>query len=110
MKKLVIGNSLLLFFTTTYVISWTGICLSFGQIGVRIFQGEDVLAGGYLRLLILIWLSMIAGPFICGIFFTATIDGKQGLKHLLRSIVKWKVHIKWNTVHYTNITLRVDVT
>jgi membrane protease YdiL (CAAX protease family) len=38
---------------------------------------------------------MLAGPAICGVFFTAIIDGKQGLQLLLRLIVKWKVHIKW---------------
>lgn len=95
MKKFIIRNSLLLFFTITFVISWTGIFLSFGQDGLQIFQAEHVLAGEYSRQLILIWLSMIAGPAICGVFFTAIVDGKRGPKHLFRLIAKWKVHIKW---------------
>jgi membrane protease YdiL (CAAX protease family) len=95
MKKFINRNALLLFFTMAFAISWVGIRLSFGQNGVHIFQGQDVLAGKYSSQLILIWLSMLAGPSISVIFLTATIDGKRGLKHLLRSILKWKVHIKW---------------
>ena len=95
MKKFINRNALLLFFTMAFVISWVGILLSFGQNGLRIFQGQDVLAGKYSSQLILIWLSMLVGPSISGIFLTATIDGKRGLKHLLRLILKWKVHIKW---------------
>ena len=78
-----------------FAISWVGILLSFGQNGLHIFQGQDVLAGKYSSQLILIWLSMLAGPSLSGIFLTATIDGKRGLKLLLRLILKWKVHIKW---------------
>ena len=95
MKKFINRNALLLFFIMAYAISWTGIFLSFGQDGLRIFQAQHVLAGEYSRQLIWIWLSMIAGPAICGVFFTAIIDGKGGLQDLLRLIVKWKVNIKW---------------
>lgn len=95
MKKFISYNSLFLFFITAFAISWMGILLSFGQDSPHLFQGENVLAGEYSRQLILIWISMLAGPTISGIFFTAIIDGSQGLKHLLRLIVKWKVHIKW---------------
>ena len=95
MKKFINRNALLLFFTMAFTISWVGILLSFGQNGLHIFQGQDVLAGKYSSQLILIWLSMLIGPSISGIFLTATMDGKRGLKHLLRLILKWKVHIKW---------------
>ena len=95
MKKFINRNALLLFFTMAFAISWVGILLSFGQNGLHIFQGQDVLAGKYSSQLILIWLSMLVGPSISGIILTATIDGKRGLKHLLRLILKWKVHIKW---------------
>jgi len=95
MKKFINRNAVLLFFTIAFAISWVGILLSFGQNGLHIFRGQDVLAGKYSSQLILIWLSMLAGPSISGIFLTATIDGKRGLKHLFRSILKWKVHIKW---------------
>ncbi len=95
MKKFITRNSLFLFFILAYAISWIGIVLSFGQDGLHIFQAEHVLAGEFSRQLIMIWLSMLAGPAISGIFFTATIDGKEGLKHLLRSIVKWEINIKW---------------
>lgn len=95
MKKFITRNSLLFFFTLTFVISWAGIILSFGQEGLHIFHAEHVLSGEYSRQLILIWVSMILGPAICGVFFTVTIDSKRGLKQLLRLMVKWKVHIKW---------------
>jgi hypothetical protein len=95
MKKLINRHALLLFFTMAFAISWVGILLSFGRKGLHIFQGQDVLAGKYSSQLILIWLSMLVGPAISGIFLTATIDGKRGLKHLLRLILKWKVPIKW---------------
>ena len=95
MKKFINRHALLLFFTIAFAISWVGIILSFGQNGLHIFQGQDVLAGKYSSQLILIWLAMLVGPAISGIFLTATIDGKLGLKHLLRLILKWKVPIKW---------------
>jgi membrane protease YdiL (CAAX protease family) len=95
MKEFINRNALLSFFTMAFAISWVGILLSFGQNGLHIFQGQDVLAGKYSSQLILIWLSMLVGPSISGIFLTATMDGKRGLKHLLRLILKWKVHIKW---------------
>lgn len=95
MKKFVVRNPLLSFFTFTFVISWTGIILSFGQEGLHIFHAERVLSGEYSRQLILIWVSMIFGPAICGIFFTVAIDGKSGLNQLFRLLIKWKVHIKW---------------
>ena len=95
MKEFINRNALLLFFTMAFTISWVGIFLSFGQNGLHIFQGQDVLAGIYSSQLLLIWLSMLVGPSISGIFLTATMDGKRGLKHLLRLILKWKVHIKW---------------
>ena len=95
MKKFINRNAVLLFFTIAFAISWVGILLSFGQNGLHIFQGQDVLAGKYSSQLILIWLSMLVGPAISGIFLTATIDGKRGLKQLLRLILKWKVPIKW---------------
>jgi uncharacterized protein len=95
MKKFINRNALLLFFSIAFAISWIGIVLSFGQNGLYVFHGQDVLAGKYSSQLILIWLSMLAGPSISGIFLTATIDGNRGLKHLLGFIIKWKVHIKW---------------
>lgn len=95
MKRFITRNSLLFFFIITFAISWTGIYVSFGQRGPHIFQAERVLAGDYSRQLILIWLSMLGGPALCGVFFIAITDGKWGLKHLLGSIIKWKVHIKW---------------
>jgi membrane protease YdiL (CAAX protease family) len=95
MRKFVNRNSLLLFFIMAYAISWIGIVLSFGQVGLHIFQGENVLTGEFPTQLILIWLSMLAGPAISAILVTAITDGSQGLKHLLRSTVNWSTHIKW---------------
>jgi membrane protease YdiL (CAAX protease family) len=95
MKKFINRHALLLFFIMAFTISWVGILLSFGQNGLHIFQGQDVLAGKYSSQLILIWLSMLAGPSISGIFLTATIGGKRGLKRLLRLLLKWEAHIKW---------------
>jgi membrane protease YdiL (CAAX protease family) len=95
MKEFINRNALLLYFTIAFAISWGGILLSFGQNGPHIFHGQDVLAGKYSSQLILIWLSMLAGPSISGIFLTATMDGKRGLKDLLRLMLKWKIHIKW---------------
>lgn len=95
MKQFITRNSLLLFFIMAFGISWIGIRLSFGQEGLHTFQAENVLSGDFSRQMILIWISMLAGPSIGGIFFATIIDGKQGLKHLLGLLVKWRVHIKW---------------
>jgi membrane protease YdiL (CAAX protease family) len=95
MRKFISNYSLLFFFITAYAISWIGIILSFGKDSIHLFNGENVLAGEYSRQLILIWIAMLAGPFLSGIIFSIITEGNQGLKQLLEVIVKWRVSIKW---------------
>jgi membrane protease YdiL (CAAX protease family) len=95
MKNFVNRNSLLLFFLLAFAISWIGILLSFGQQGLHSIKGEEVLEGEFPRQLVLIWLCMLAGPSISGILLSVMTGGKKGLKQLLGSIAKWRVHIKW---------------
>jgi membrane protease YdiL (CAAX protease family) len=98
MKNFIRQHSLVLFFTSSFAISWIGILLSFGEESIHLFRGENVLAGEYSNQLILIWLSMLAGPGISGIFFTLMTKGNQGLKQLFGLLLKRRIHIKWYVV------------
>lgn len=95
MKKFIQKYSLTAYFFLAYFISWAGILLSFGASGIQIFQGGNVLSEGFSRQLFYIWLAMLAGPSIAGIFLTYVTDRKNGIKKLGSSLRNWKIHIKW---------------
>ena len=94
-KEFVRKHSLLLYFLLTYIISWGGIILILGPAGFQIFSGEKILTEGFSKQVLFIWLVMLAGPTISSFLLTWSLDGKEGLKRLIASIVNVKVGIKW---------------
>ena len=94
-KSIIRLNSLVFYFILAYFISWGGIFLSLGPGGFQLFSGEKVLSQGLSTQLVLIWVSMLAGPTIACLLLTSLSDGKEGIKKLLLSIIHWQVHIKW---------------
>ena len=88
-------RSVWLFFLVAWIISWGGIVLSFGGGRLQIFEGQNVLNGTVSPQLLFIWMAMLAGPALSGIFFTWMEAGRKGLKKLFASSVRWKVNGKW---------------
>ena len=88
-------RSVWLFFLLAWIISWGGIILSFGGDRLQIFQGQNVLSGAVSRQLLFIWLAMLAGPAIGGIVFTWMAAGREGVKKLFASSIRWRVNAIW---------------
>jgi len=95
-KSFLIRHSIVAYFILAYAISWSGILLLVGINGFKIYQGESFLTNGFsTQILLYVWLAMLAGPCIAGIALTALADGKNGIKKLFSSMLKWRVNAKW---------------
>lgn len=77
------------YFALTFAISWSGFILVVGPGG---FPGKPE---EFEALLPVVAWAMLAGPSIAGIFLTAFIYGKTGLRELLSQLVKWRVSAPW---------------
>lgn len=83
------------YFTLAYAIAWGGVLLINYYSGFHLFHGESVLTKGIGGQIQLLWLVMIAAPCIAGLLLTQVTEGKEGIKQLFLSIIRWKVSIRW---------------
>lgn len=95
MKEFVKSHPLITFFVLAYAIAWGLILLIDYWTGFGAFRGEIGLNEGVSSSLLLVWLSMLAGPSIAGIVMTSILDGKEGLRRLFSSMFRWKVSLWW---------------
>ncbi len=95
MKAFFKQHPLFSYFTLAYSIAWGGVFLVNLFSGFHVFHGESVLSKGISGQSMLVWLVMLAGPGIAGIFLKCMVDGKKGLKELLSLMLRWKVNIRW---------------
>src|SRR5262249_14196935 len=73
-------------FGATWLFAWP---IAFSQRGLRLFSLPD----GVLFALFL--LATYVGPAPAAFIVTGIIDGKAGVKQLLRRMVQWRVGIRW---------------
>jgi membrane protease YdiL (CAAX protease family) len=74
-----------------YLIPWLG---SLILVGPKFLTGAVVeLADG-----MIMWLMMIAGPSIAGIFLTYVVDGGSGLSDLFSRMRRWRNGISWYAI------------
>ncbi|MDD5593896.1 MAG: CPBP family intramembrane metalloprotease [Candidatus Margulisbacteria bacterium] len=89
------NHPVLTYFIIAYAISWGGILWVMAQAGFKIFSGMGVFEKGLQGMILVSWLSMLAGPSIAGLLMTWLADGKSGLKQLLARFLTWRVAFKW---------------
>lgn len=83
------------YFTLAYVIAWGLIVVINAFTSSGAFEGGGVLSEGVSVPLMLVWLSMLAGPTIAGLLLTRAVDGATGWKRLFLSMVRWRVSPRW---------------
>lgn len=93
MKTVRKRSSVSLYFILAYLISWS---ISLFVVGPKFYRGESLQMGDTL----VMFLGMLAGPSFAGIFMTAAVDGRNGLKELLARMSRWRVGLGWYLVGF----------
>ena len=87
------------YFILTFIISWSGI------IALSFFTGMPAPSKTFESIAPIAMLPLVIGPTIVGLFLTAIIYGKVGLKNIFSRIIKWRFSIKWYI--FTSLTLPI---
>ena len=83
-------SRLLLYFATTFLISWGSILLILG--GFAGFSGTDAKTDQRFPY---VYLAMLAGPAVSAILWTAVLDGREGLRAIGRRMFAWRIALRW---------------
>jgi CAAX protease family protein len=83
-RSLIQRHPVVAYFLLAYIISWGGVALVSGGIG---------LSGGALMLALLIAIS--AGPTTASLLLTGVLDGRVGYRDLLARLTRWHVAPRW---------------
>lgn len=86
-------HPVLSYYLLVFAISWGGILILIG--GPGSIPGTKEQAE---KLFIPALLIMFAGPFISGILMNFLVDGKDGLRKLLSSLVRWRIGVRWYAI------------
>lgn len=87
------------YFAITFLLSWGGLFLVAG------FSGLPLGGGGAASQTVLFSLPLIAAPAIAGILMTLAMDGRAGLRELVRRLTQWRVERRWYAVALLPIPL-----
>src|SRR5689334_3789458 len=79
------------YFVLAFAISWTGALVIAAPSLLR-HTPVPRFSG------ILMFPAMLLGPLLGGILMTRVLDGKPGLRELLKSLVCWNIGIRWYCV------------
>jgi membrane protease YdiL (CAAX protease family) len=93
MKNIFNRRPVLSYYLLVFVISWGGTLILIG--GPGNIPGSKEQAE---RLFFPALLIMFSGPFISGVLMNFLVDGKEGLRRLLRRLWHWKVNIRWYAI------------
>ncbi len=69
-----------------FVVIWTGP----GNIPINVEKSQELLP--------FLYISMLFGPSVAGIFLTGLFDGKAGFRNLVSRLLKWRINIRWYAV------------
>ena len=81
------------YFMTAFAISWGGALLAIGGAGAM--EGTKPESDPRFAYALL---AMVAGPSLAGIFLTALLDGRAGLRRLASRLMRWRVNASWYAV------------
>src|SRR5215213_1330645 len=91
LRGLLIRHPLVSFFTMAYALTWLAWSpwyLSEDGVGLLPFDGEGI--SDYLNTV-----ALIMGPTLSAFIMTGAIEGREGVRRLLRRIVLWRVGLGW---------------
>src|SRR5215212_6109395 len=91
LRGLLIRHPLVSFFTLAYALTWLAWSpwyLSRAGVGLLPFDGEGI--SDYLNTV-----ALILGPTLSAFIMTGAIEGREGVRRLLRRIVLWRVGLWW---------------
>lgn len=77
------------YFALTFAISWGGFLM---VVGPRGFAKTSWQTDGRFPFAVL---AMLAGPSVTGLLLTGLVDGKSGLREILRRLLMWRVGAGW---------------
>ena len=80
----------LTYFILTIGISWSGVFLVAGGL-----DGFPANAQAVETLLPLVVILLAIGPIFSGVFLTALLDGRAGLRDFLAQLLRWRVGLRW---------------
>jgi uncharacterized protein len=80
------------YFALTFAISWGGVLALLGPGGVP--DGREAFA----RVIPYAIAVMLLGPSLAGLFQTAFLDGRMGLRTMLARLLHWRVGARWYAV------------
>ena len=92
MKQFILEHKVASFFVLTFFISWIGILLVSLQTGIPASEND------FNQLLPVAMIPYLLGPGIASLVLTLVIDGKKGLKRILKKLVHWKFEPKWYVI------------
>ena len=98
MKTFFKQHPLITYFALAYSIAWGLILIMNYVTRSGAFEGEGVLSEGVSSSLMLVWMAMLAGPTIAGLTMARIVEGKKGLKRLVRSMFRWRVDIRYYAI------------
>lgn len=82
-------GKLLTYFALAFAISWGGVLLIIGSGSIPGTSAETD------RLFPFVYLAMLAGPTLSGLFVTALFQGRTGLRELRSRLLAWRVSARW---------------
>jgi membrane protease YdiL (CAAX protease family) len=92
MKGFITRHPVAAYFALTFGVSWGGFLLVVGSGG---FASTSWQTDARFPLAIL---AMLAGPSVAGVLMTGLVDGKAGLREVLRRLLTWRVGVGWYAV------------
>ena len=85
-------HPVLIYFALVFVISWGGAFLLLGPGGLPLKAEEFARQGA------LLYVAILAGPFVAGLLLTGLVDGRPGLRDVLTRLRRWRVGARWYVV------------
>lgn len=99
MKKFIVQNRVTSYFICTFLVSWIGILLLALQTGIPATEKD------FNRLLPIAMIPYLLGPCIVSLALTAIIDGKKGIKELLKYLTNWKFKPIWYMISFITLPI-----